>query len=257
MKRLLLLTITILLSNLFAQESDNRKPTRETIQSQIDSLKEVRVSFERKMERIDSLLKILEVKKAENEAIQFKMKGIVLTTKKAFRTDLPKLRPSPDIGVAEIKVIPPGTKIRGFAYRDDGYWRVYYDGTVGFLLDSYIVSDETTEKFIEAVRLRRDTQQKELESSLEQKRRQVFVKRRQAFVGQKKHISQRFKNAILNGQIMLGMSKEMMIASWGQPSDINKSVGSYGGHEQWVYDYSFFQYFVYFDNGVITSWQER
>ena len=97
MKRLLLLTITILLSNLFAQESDNRKPTRETIQSQIDSLKAVRVSFERKMERIDSLLKILEVKKAENEAKQFKMKGIVLTTKKAFRTDLPKLRPSPDI----------------------------------------------------------------------------------------------------------------------------------------------------------------
>ncbi len=155
-------TFTILLSNLFAQESDKSKLTRETIQSQIDSLKEVRVSFGRKIERIDSLLKILEVKKAENEAEQFIIEGIILTTKKVFGTDLPKLRPSPDIDVAEIKVIPPGTKIRGFDYRDDGYWRVYYDGTIGFLLDSYIVSNEATEKFKEAAKLRRDTQKKEL-----------------------------------------------------------------------------------------------
>ena len=254
MKRLLLLTITILLSNLFAQESDNRKPTRETIQSQIDSLKEVRVSLERKIVGIDSLLKVLEVKKAENEAEQFKMEGIVLTTKEWF--GLPKLRPSPDISVAEIKVIPPGTKITGLDYRDDGYWRVDYNGTTGFLLDSHIVLNEATKKFLEAARLRGDKRQKELESAHEVRKASLEQKRRQTFVGQNKHISERFKKAILNGQIMLGMSKEMLIASWGQPSDINKSVGNYGVHEQWVYDYTHFQYFVYFENGVLTSWQE-
>ena len=338
-------TVSILLSNLFAQESDNRKPTRETIQSQIDSLKEVRVSFERKMERIDSLLKILEIKKAENEAEQFIIEGIILTTKKVFGTDLPKLRPSPDIDAAEIKVIPPGTKIRGFAYRDDGYWRVYYDGTVGFLLDSYIVSNQATEKFIEAARLRRDKRQKELIAELKKKQRKiesakVWVKvltanireepsrtaviphrlergeplyvqlsnrgwlkvmfgnplkisqryqshadfdssydsgwihqslvskekttrvtmgqrRRQEFVDRHQSISQRFKNAILNAKIILGMNREMVSASWGEPGDINKSVGSYGVHEQWIYgDYTTERYFLYFENGVLTSWQE-
>jgi len=334
--------VTILLSSLFAQEED-KTMTITNIQSKMDSLKKVRAVLERKIEQIDSSLKVLNISKAENEAEQLKMKGLVLKTKAAFGTDLPKLRPSPDIDVPEIKLIPAGTRIRGLDYSDDGYWRVYYDGTIGFLLDSYIVSNAEVERFKEAAGLQRDKRQKKIESvkvwvkvltanvrreptttaeitnslergeilfvqesheswlkvmfsnnpdneakkyqsladlensysqgwiheslvtkkkvrkaSLEEKNRQAFIKSRQAFVGKNKHLAQRFKNAILNGQILLGMSQGMVIASWGHPDDINKSVGSYGVHEQWIYSYySTDRYLLYFENDVLTSWQER
>jgi hypothetical protein len=39
--------------------------------------------------------------------------------------------------------------------------------------------------------------------------------------------------------------------SIGKPEDINKSEGSYGTNEQWVYK----NRYVYFENGKLTSWQ--
>lgn len=58
------------------------------------------------------------------------------------------------------------------------------------------------------------------------------------------------------GKIKLGMTDEMVRASWGNPSDINQSVGSWGIHEQWVYPRgSYDNDYLYFENGVLTSWQ--
>jgi hypothetical protein len=52
--------------------------------------------------------------------------------------------------------------------------------------------------------------------------------------------------------IALGMTKNMVIESIGHPNDINKTVGSWGVHEQWVY----YKRYLYFENGKLTSWQE-
>jgi len=61
---------------------------------------------------------------------------------------------------------------------------------------------------------------------------------------------------IAAGKIVLGMTQTMVQASWGPPSDINRSVGPWGVHEQWVYgDFPYSQY-LYFENGVLSSWQE-
>ena len=64
------------------------------------------------------------------------------------------------------------------------------------------------------------------------------------------------KNAIADGKIYIGMKEEHLLASWGKPRDINKSVGSWGVHKQYVYGYdvSSFQY-VYVEDGEIVSWQ--
>jgi hypothetical protein len=53
-------------------------------------------------------------------------------------------------------------------------------------------------------------------------------------------------------EIMIGMTKEMVLDSWGRPNDINRTVGSWGVHEQWVYSSSY----LYFENGKLTSWQD-
>jgi len=57
---------------------------------------------------------------------------------------------------------------------------------------------------------------------------------------------------ILNNEVWLGMTKEMVLDSRGKPSDINRSVGSWGVNEQWVYG----DQYLYFENGKLTSWQD-
>ena len=55
------------------------------------------------------------------------------------------------------------------------------------------------------------------------------------------------------GYIWLGISKEMAIISRGYPEDINRSVGSWGTSEQWVYSN---RTYLYFRNGTLSSWQD-
>lgn len=61
---------------------------------------------------------------------------------------------------------------------------------------------------------------------------------------------------ILEGRIRLGMTREMCKEAWGEPDHINSSVGSWGRHEQWVYEYKYSSNsYLYFENGKLTSWQ--
>ena len=58
-------------------------------------------------------------------------------------------------------------------------------------------------------------------------------------------------NLILEGIVQIGMTKAMCEESWGTPDDINKSIGSWGIHEQWVYGNSY----LYFEDNKLTSIQ--
>ena len=61
------------------------------------------------------------------------------------------------------------------------------------------------------------------------------------------------QEAITGHKVILGMTKEAVILSWGEPKDIHKTVGSWGVHEQWVYGS---RTFLYFEDGKLTSWQD-
>lgn len=56
---------------------------------------------------------------------------------------------------------------------------------------------------------------------------------------------------IAEGYVRIGWNKEKCIMSWGKPKDINRSIGSWGTHEQWCYSSSY----LYFENGKLTSIQ--
>lgn len=62
-----------------------------------------------------------------------------------------------------------------------------------------------------------------------------------------------YAKLIADGRVARGMTKEMAREAWGEPDDINVSVGSWGRHEQWVYDR--WDSYLYFENGKLTSWQ--
>ena len=82
-------------------------------------------------------------------------------------------------------------------------------------------------------------------------------RRRIKYVKNHPNISNKFKSAILNGEIILGMTDEIVIASWGYPDDKNRTVGSWGIHEQWIYSNGVKSItYLYFENGILKSWQD-
>ena len=64
--------------------------------------------------------------------------------------------------------------------------------------------------------------------------------------------SDKAKEAVLQGKFILGMTSKQVKVSLGHPEDINKTVGSWGTHEQWVYS----DKYLYFENGILTAWQD-
>jgi len=56
---------------------------------------------------------------------------------------------------------------------------------------------------------------------------------------------------IAQRKVCIGMTPDQARAAWGRPEDINRDVGPWGVHEQWVYGYCY----LYFENGVMTSYQ--
>lgn len=62
--------------------------------------------------------------------------------------------------------------------------------------------------------------------------------------------------AIAGGRVRTGMTAAEVKRSWGSPSKINASVGSYGKHEQWVYERENYKnQYLYIQNGILTSMQ--
>jgi hypothetical protein len=55
------------------------------------------------------------------------------------------------------------------------------------------------------------------------------------------------------GGVRIGMSaKQVRASNWGAPESINRTAGSFGVHEQWVYDGG---NYLYFENGILTTIQ--
>ena len=68
--------------------------------------------------------------------------------------------------------------------------------------------------------------------------------------------SERVTSAIAQQKIFVGMTAEEARRSWGNPTKINTSVGSYGKHEQWVYRRGGAPaQYVYVENGMVSSMQ--
>jgi hypothetical protein len=66
----------------------------------------------------------------------------------------------------------------------------------------------------------------------------------------------RISAAIAAGKVRTGMTAAEVKRSWGSPTKINTSIGSYGKHEQWVYERENYKnQYLYIQNGVLTSMQ--
>ena len=94
------------------------------------------------------------------------------------------------------------------------------------------------------------------------------VIRRQEYIKTHPELSLEIRNAINGGKILIGMNQEQVIISIGRPQKISRTTMSTGIHEQWIYagmiclstrdNYTERNYsYVYFESGIVTSWQSR
>lgn len=100
-----------------------------------------------------------------------------------------------------------------------------------------------------------------------------LIKNRRNYIGLHPELTPAIRSAISSGEVLIGMTTEQVVASRGRPLDINRTTGKWGIHEQWVYvgveanprmqmsrresllDHKYG--YIYFENGVVTSWQSR
>ena len=132
------------------------------------------------------------------------------------------------------------------------YYKVFYNDTIGFALKKKFESEE------EIARLKRieEIYEKEYEKEIIARNKQLEEKKRREAEVKKSALIKKYGSTdglkVFEGKIWIGMTKAMLLDGWGEPSDINRTVGSWGIHEQWIYGDTY----IYLENDILTSWQD-
>jgi hypothetical protein len=231
-----IITLIILLASLnaFSQEigiSDLEK-LKQNLTSEInklnDSLKKVDIQI--------AVLKSKEIKKMVSDS------SLVSTARKGAYIK----KSSNVMG----KIITKLTEKKQVTLLDyfDGYFGVCTDSICGYMNELWI---EKNEKIYEFIKVKKQEQKElkrlEYENKLKLKKAE-YAKLEKNYI---KKYGQKTYNKLKEGHYWIGMNREMATISLGSPKDINRTVGSWGVHEQWVYE----NRYLYFENGKLTSYQ--
>ncbi|MCP4553465.1 MAG: hypothetical protein GY834_15800 [Bacteroidetes bacterium] len=234
MKKILnLLFLLILIINGYSQNTEQLK-------IELEYLKNEKKVLGQKIIEISNSISVLEMK-IEKEILQSINKGFICNIKTSAPIRL-KSNPKPNGNVIEI--IPKKKLITVLEYSGDSYWKISYKETVGYIHDVAIVQTD------EMIIIKNEYVKKTKESKSQ--RQNESKTNRKEFLVKKYGVYQ--ANNILKGKVVIGMTKEMVVEAIGNPDDKNISKGTWGVHEQWVYEKN--DLYVYFENGKLTSIQE-
>jgi DNA-binding protein H-NS len=217
--------------------TSNAQPIQ-VLEEKIDSLKLLK-------EKVDS-----QSKKLANEISKLTTKKLALERDAKMAIGVPiycrletKVYAGRGTWKDEVGTIPKGTTIMAFDFKDN-YYFVAYDTLSGYVMSMNVETLDERERKVELQRKRVQNQAAQAQKRVNelQARRKSLISKYGTDAGQK----------ISDRKIWLGMTKEMAEESWGKPRDINRTVGSWGVKEQWVYSDAY----LYFDNGILNSWQD-
>ena len=121
------------------------------------------------------------------------------------------------------------------------YWIVKRHEHTGYIMERFVVEthEMTNFKILQDKRHEEAIEKEKLERM--QREREVLIKKYGKEIG----------NKLLKGYYWIGMTDSMARVSLGNPDDINRSVGPWGVHEQWVYP----NMYLYFEDGILSSYQ--
>ena len=80
----------------------------------------------------------------------------------------------------------------------------------------------------------------------------------------KNKFSPDIKEAIAHSDIIVGMNKDAVVNSWGEPKEVEVAGGETYGNERWRYDeyvsssggFQQERHYVYFENGRVVGWKK-
>ena len=121
------------------------------------------------------------------------------------------------------------------------YYKIIVGDTYGFIHPGY-VNEVTNDVYL----------LKERGYSLDEREQRMKDKK---YKEKKKEKQEALEKSIKgSGRYWRGMSKDLAKLSLGRPDIDNRTVGSWGEHNQWVYENK--GVILYFENGKLTSWQD-
>ena len=226
---LTVLCATIIQAQSKIQDLENKK---RAFQTQIKSLND-------SISLIDKRIGILNSKIALSQTNNVKINAVI---RKGGRV---KDAPNP-VG-SDLYITQADKQVFIVDYTDE-YFKVCSDEGCGFInsvwiqpseeVNQYVANKKTIERAIIAENADRLNKQK---IAADKKKEQSLINK----LGLKTY------NSLREGNFWLGMTDEMARIAFGDPNEINQTVGSWGKHEQWVYK----NIYLYFENGKLTSYQ--
>jgi hypothetical protein len=232
-KIFVILYIVLITSKAFSQDIVK-------LQKSLDSLKVLKETYQQKMLEINNVYSKIERRIVQTRFDQSKGDPF-------YSVGSSGIYKNPD-GTDLIVILNRGSMVKVLDQNSENY-KVAYNDVTGWILKAALISKaEYTKKRNDAIaefqkKRKADSLALVADKNYAAKRKAEILKKFGSTSGQK----------ILAGKIWLGMTAEMARESWGAPYDINRSVGSFGVHEQWVYRNDVY---LYFEDGILTSWQE-
>ena len=231
MKNLFSLTCVILLTTVtYGQQL-------EILKKSLDSITSLKKSYQQKILELDNeYSRINTIYKSNQFEYQDSTTYISVFNTKIYKD------PSDLTGIGEIKagdkviILDQNTQI----YKSTGYkvsfYKVSYNDVIGWVIKETITPIAEYQRKLKLAE----------EKVKEEKKAKADYK-----TGLIKKYGATNAQRILENKFWIGMTDKMAKESLGNPDDINRTVGSWGVNEQWIYGNTY----LYFENGILTSYQ--
>lgn len=208
-------------------------------QNEVEELQNVKKEILEKIEVLNDSIKSIDYSIAKMKSKEFN-KLINDSSIVARATKYAELKKTPEKDGETILTLKEYKEVTITDYNYP-FFSVCTDSICGYMEDTWFLSEKMKNLAI---------------TMHEEKYRQTKNKNRSDEIAlEKSHIKKygsKTYSKLKEGRRWIGMTKEMAIIAYGYPNSDNKSVGSWVVHNQWVYD----NMNLYFEDGVLTSWQD-
>lgn len=229
---ILILNSIILNAQNSAEEINKLEKTKAKISEKIISLNDSIRFIDLKISTLKSEEILKQVKDLELVAIVQK-DGIL------------RKKPSPIDDI--IMILEEDTKVLILDYYD-GYFGVCINSVCGYVSNTWVKSNDKIDELIKVkINEAQELNKIKEENKIKAENQQFAEIENRNIKKYGKVIYERLKR----GDFWLEMTADMAIISLGNPKDVNRTVGAWGVHEQWVYGENYY----YFENGILKSYQ--
>jgi len=230
----IIISLSLFLAPLILYSQEDSK-----IVNEIDSLKRIKNQLEIDIQTITNRIKSLEEKRVLLQFEKTESYDYNVNQKLQIR-----VRDKDNSSGKVIYEPRNGETLRLLDYNiDSKCWTVSIKNIYGYVNEVFLQNNPQIDEFKNNIILIKSKNEAKQKKAREQLTKQEMINKYGATNADK----------IARKQYWIGMTDEMARASLGDPTEINRTVGSWGVHEQWVYDK--LKLYLYFENGTMTSFQ--